>query len=309
MKIAIIGGGAMGSVYAALLGTSGNEVLLVDRAQDRVEAINRNGLLLEGPTGERRAFLRAAVSVPDEEMDLVVLAVKAADVGSAAAEALPLLGTESVVLTIQNGLGSDEVVASVVGENRLTVGIASGFGASIKGAGHAHHNAMKAVRMGPYSGLRMQLVEEIARVWRAAGFDALAVEDIAAMQWEKLICNVAYSAPCALTGMTVGEVMNDGHVGPISRAAAEEAWAVARKLGIGIQVEDAGAHVRAFGASMPEARPSALQDIEAGRTSEIDFINGAVPVYGRRAGIPTPVNETLVGLVKARERRPVGPAQ
>jgi 2-dehydropantoate 2-reductase len=123
------------------------------------------------------------------------------------------------------------------------------------------------------------------------------------MQWEKLICNAAFSAPCALTGMTVGEVMDDACMGPISRAAATEAWTVAKGLGIGIQVVDPVAHARAFGASMPAAKPSALQDVEAGRVSEIDVINGAVTVYGRRIDVSTPVNDTLVGLVKAREHR------
>lgn len=330
MNITIIGGGAMGSVYAALLARAGNPVTLIDRHPERVAAINAHGLRLEGPLGDQTTPLAAVlagklasdvvgamagdvtgavtgavageVTVSIAPPALIVLAVKAADVGSAARLALPLLDADTVVLALQNGLGSAEDVAAVLGGDRLAVGIASGFGASIKAPGHAHHNAMKAIRFGAWRTGSSLPLEAIAAVWRAAGFDAEAVTDIAAIQWRKLICNVAYSAPCALSGLTVGQVMDDPDLGPISRAAAREAWAVASACGIDHAVEDPEALVRAFGQSMPNARPSALQDIAAGRRSEIDVINGAVPRYGRDVGVPTPVNDTLVALIRQRER-------
>jgi 2-dehydropantoate 2-reductase len=213
-----------------------------------------------------------------------------------------MLGVETAVLTIQNGLGCSEIVAGIVGEQRLAVGIASGFGASRVAPGHVHHNAMRAMRFGAYSSLRYATVESIARAWSGAGFDAAAVADIAAMQWEKLICNVAYSAPCALTGLTVGQVLDDPEMGPVSRAAATEAWAVAKAAGIAVAVTDPVAHVRDFGAGMPDAKPSALLDHEARRVSEIDVINGAVPRQGARVGVEAPVNATLTALVKSIER-------
>lgn len=228
MKIAVIGCGAMGSIYAAKLAAAGEQVLAVDRHRPSVERINRDGLRVTGPGCDQVVPLRASTGAVDETMDLVLLAVKAADVEAAARQALPMLGPDTAVLTIQNGLGSAETVAGVVGAQRVAVGIASGFGASRVAPGHVHHNAMRAMRFGPYSSLPHARVESIARTWAHAGFDAAAVTDIAAMQWEKLICNVAYSAPCALTGMTVGQVMDDAEMGPVSRAAATEAWSVAR---------------------------------------------------------------------------------
>jgi 2-dehydropantoate 2-reductase len=194
-------------------------------------------------------------------------------------------------------------VADIVGADRLVVGVASAFGASLQGPGHARHNAMQVLRFGAYATLARDNVAQIADLWTAAGFDARAVGDIAVIQWEKLICNVAYSAPCALTGMTVGEVMEDTHMGPVSRAAATEAWTVAKALGVAIAVEDPVAHVRAFGSQVFKAKPSALQDHEARRASEIDIINGAVPRFGAKVGVPSPVNDTLVALVKAKERQ------
>jgi 2-dehydropantoate 2-reductase len=303
MKIAVIGCGAMGAIYAGRLAAAGNDVLALDRSPDHVEAINRHGLRIRGPQSDQVVAMRAVTVAPAEPMDLVVLAVKAADVAAGAAQALPLLGEDTPVLTIQNGLGSADTVADIVGAERVAVGIASGFGASRPAPGHVHHNAMRAVRFGAYAALPFAAVEETARVWTDAGFDAAAVADIAAMQWEKLICNVAYSAPCALTGMTVGQVMEDADMGPVSRAAATEDWAVARAAGIDIAVADPVAHVRDFGAQLPDAKPSALLDHLARRVSEIDVINGAVVRRAAPAGQQAPVNATLTALVKAVERQ------
>lgn len=303
MKIAVIGCGAMGSIYAARLATAGNDVLAIDRHEPSIERIGRDGLRVSGPGYDRVVPLRASTTAPDEPMDLIVLAVKAADVTVGARQALPMLGPATPVLTIQNGLGSAETVAGIVGAQRVAVGIASGFGASRVAPGHVHHNAMRAMRFGAYSSLPHATVETIARAWTDAGFDAAAVTDIAAMQWEKLICNAAYSAPCALTGMTVGQVMDDPEMAPVSRAAASEAWTVARASGIAVAVTDPVAHVRAFGAQMPDAKPSALLDHEARRVSEIDVINGAVPRQGARVGVAAPVNATLTAVVKAIERQ------
>jgi 2-dehydropantoate 2-reductase len=303
MKIAIIGCGAMGSIYAAKLTAAGNDVVAIDADEASMAQIARHGLRVTGPGSDQVVPLRAGTVAPAETMDLIVLAVKAADVTPGARQALPMLGTQTPVLTIQNGLGSADTVAGIVGDDRVAVGIASGFGASRVAPGHVHHNAMRAMRFGAYSSLPYATVESIARAWTDAGFDAAAVTDIAAMQWEKLICNVAYSAPCALTHMTIGQVMDDPEMGPVSRAAATEAFNVARASGIAIAVTDPVAHVREFGAAMPDAKPSALLDHEARRVSEIDVINGAVPRQGAHVGVEAPVNATLTALIKSVERQ------
>ena len=303
MRIAVIGCGAMGSIYAAKLAAAGNDVVAIDSDQASINQIAWHGLRVTGPGSDQVVPLRASTVAPAEMMDLVVLAVKAADVTPGARQALPMLGASTPVLTIQNGLGSAQTVAGIVGDRRVAVGIASGFGAARIAPGHVHHNAMRAMRFGAYSSLPYATVESIARAWTDAGFDAAAVTDIAAMQWEKLMCNVAYSAPCALSGMTVGQVMDDPEMGPVSRAAATEAWTVARASAIAITVTDPVAHVRDFAAHMPDAKPSALLDHEARRVSEIDVINGAVPRQGARVGVEAPVNATLTAVVKSIERR------
>ncbi|MFW7340666.1 2-dehydropantoate 2-reductase [Pollutimonas sp. H1-120] len=301
MKIAIVGCGAMGSVYAGLLAACGHDVIAIDRWREHIDAINQKGLRLEGASGDRMARVRAYVDPPNETVDLVIIAVKAAQAGVAAQHARCMLGGHTVVLAIQNGLGSAQDVAAAVGEDRLAVGIAAAFGASLPEAGHAHHNGMAAVRMGAYGGLDADRLEAVAAAWRDAGFNAETVPDVAGMQWEKLICNVAYSAPCAITGLTVGQVMDDPEMSVVSQAAAIEAWEIARALGISINVQDPVAHVRAFAARIPDAKPSVLLDLERGRKSEVEFINGAVPREARKCEMRAPVNEVLTALVKQRE--------
>lgn len=303
MRTAIIGCGAMGSVYAGRLAAAGTPVLAIDKRIEHVDSINHHGLRLSGPDGEQVIALRASTTVPSESMDLVILAVKSSDVKNAAQAILPLLDTDTVVLAIQNGLGSAHHAAEVVGADRLAIGVASGFGASLKAPGEAHHNAMNALHFGAYRGLTPETVLKVVEVWRAAGFDADMVSDIVAIQWEKLICNVAYSALCALTGMTIGEILNDSGMRSLSADAATEAWLTARAGNVGVTITDPVQYVRDFGARMPDAKPSLLLDHEARRPSEIDIINGAIPREAAKLGRTAPVNATLTALVQAKERQ------
>jgi len=303
MRVAVVGCGAMGSIYAALLAGAGNDVIAVDVSHPHVQAINAGGLRVSGASGNRLERIQAFTSTPSTPVELLIIAVKAAYAGDAAVASRPLVDAATIVLTIQNGLGSAQLVAEALGPDRLIVGVAQGFGASLPEPGHAHHNDMKAIRMGAHAGLPGDAVATIAALWRDAGFDAEPVADIAAMQWEKLICNVAYSAPAALTGMTVGEIMDDAYLGPISRAAATEAFEVARASGVNINVDDPVQHVQEFASRMRDAKPSVLLDMEARRASEVEVINGAVAAQAARLGLSAPVNATLTGLVLALEQR------
>jgi 2-dehydropantoate 2-reductase len=302
MKIAVVGCGAMGSVYAGLFAARGHDVIAISPWAEHVRVMAERGLRVEGASGDRVVRLRAYTEVPNEPVDLVIIAVKAAQAGGAAIETRALLGPQTLVLTIQNGLGSADNVADAISADRLAVGIAAAFGASLSGPGHVHHNGMSAVRMGAYGGLTPAQLDWIAGTWREAGFNAEVVSNLPAMQWEKLICNVAYSAPCTLSGLTIGEVLDDPHASSVSQAAAIEAWEIARARGIDIAVTDPVAHVQSFGARIRDAKPSVMLDHERGRASEIDFINGAIPKEAAKIGLMAPVNSTLTFLVKSRER-------
>ncbi len=303
MRIAIVGAGAMGSVYAALLADAGNDVVVVDLAREHVEAIRRDGLRVEGASG-RRVVRLGAVTDPAEAgaVDLVVVATKAMHARAAATSSLGLLGADSAVLTIQNGRGSAESVAEVVGVERLLVGVAGGFGASIVGPGHVRHEGMELVRIGEAAGGASERVEQIAAVWRDAGFTVEACDDIERVIWEKLICNATFSGPCAVLDRTIGEVLDDPDAWAVASSCAQEGYEVATALGVRLPFEDPVEHVAAFGSKIPAAYPSLVQDLRAGRRTEIDVINGEIPRAGRALGVRAPVNETVASLIRAVER-------
>ncbi len=210
MKIAILGCGAMGSVYAGLLASAGHEVWAVDTWREHVDAMRAKGLHLEGASGDRTVKVNATLTASDAGVcDLVIIATKARDVETAARAAKSLLGPQTLVLSIQNGLGGPDVTASVLGRERVAVGVVGGFGASMRGPGHAHHNGMELVRLGELSGPVSPRLEAVAEVWRSGGFKVKCFDDIDQLVWEKLICNVCFSGTCAVTERTVGEVMED----------------------------------------------------------------------------------------------------
>jgi 2-dehydropantoate 2-reductase len=304
-KIAIVGTGAMGSVYAGLLASAGNEVWAVDTWAEHIDAIRRNGLRVEGASGDRVAHPHATTDAAEAgQCDLVVIATKARDVVEAATAAKPLVGADTVVLTIQNGLGSAERIAGALGDGRgVAVGIVGGFGASIPEPGHVRHEGWEMLHMGQLDGPVTPELETVASVWSDAGFRVSTYDDIELMVWEKFLCNVCYSGTCAVTGLTIGEVIEDPHAWRIASGCATEAWEVGRALGVPLAIEDPVDYVRRFGSTIPHARPSMLLDVLAGRLSEIDVINGAVPEQAARAGLRAPFNEVVTALVRQRESR------
>lgn len=304
MRIGIVGTGAMGSVYAALLGDAGNEVWAIDRRIDHIEAIRKNGLRLEGYSGDRTVKINATTDTTEVgPCQLVIIATKAMHVSAAAESAKALLGLDTTVLPIQNGLGSSEKVADILGPERVILGVVGGFGASIKGPGHAHHNGMELVRLGELNAPVSSRVEAVAEVWRAAGFSVKTFDDIDQLVWEKLVCNVCFSGTCAITEWTLEEVITDEDAWRVASGCAKEAFNVAKAKGIHLDFDDPVEYVRNFGSKMPKSRPSMLLDLLEGCPSEIDVINGAIPPEGEKCGVPTPYNIVVSSLVRAKEKQ------
>ena len=303
-KVAIVGCGAMGSVYAALMVSAGHEVHAVTLWPDHAEAMASKGLRCEGASGDRTVPLASAGTTTEEigVCDLVIIATKAFDVEAGARSSVSLLGPETVVQTIQNGLGSPEVAASVLDKDKIAVGVVGGFGASMRGPGYVHHNGMEMIRFGAYAGLPRRLLEASAEVWRSSGFEVQLFDDVTQMVWEKLIMNVTFSGTTCATGLTIGEVMADPNAWSVARGCAEEAITMSKAADIKLDVGDPIEHIRKLGSKIPNARPSMLLDYMAGRRGEVDAINGSISRLGRQYGVPTPVNDTVVGIIKARER-------
>ena len=209
-------GSAAGRILLALLdglGAAGHEIWAIDTWQAHVDAMRANGLRLEGASGDRTVRLHATTDAKEVgPCDLVIIATKVMHVAQAAEATKALLGKDTLVLSIQNGLGGPDTAARVLGRERVLVGVVGGFGASMKGPGHAHHNGWALVRLGEFAGPVSPRLEKIAEVWRSGGFKVKCFDDIDQLVWEKLICNVCYSGTCAITERTLIEVIQDPDV-------------------------------------------------------------------------------------------------
>ena len=310
MRIAIVGCGAMGSVYAGLLADGGNEVWAVDPWREHTDAINRDGLRVQGASGDRVVRLAGAVTSPSEidgPVDLVVLATKVGQVSDAAEALRPILTDDTPVLSIQNGLGGPQRAATALAPERVVIGVVGGFGASMVAPGHVHHNGMELVRLGEFTGPGASArVEAIADVWRNAGFTVAAYDNVHQLVWEKLICNVAFSGPCTVTHLRVGELLADPDASLLSATCATEAFEVALAHGVPLSFGDPVEYTREFGGKIPGAKPSMLLDFEARRRCEIDAINGAIPTAAAEVGREAPANTVVASLIRSLETHNLG---
>lgn len=303
LVVAIIGTGAMGGVYAGLFAEAGLDVIAVDAWAEHIEAMATNGLHLSGASGDRRITgITATTDLNDAAAaDLFVIATKADGVAAAARGIAAMAKPDALVLTIQNGLGAAERIGAHMPLDRVLIGVAEGFGASVVGPGHVHHNNMRQIRIGEVNGgmtARLQAVEEL---WQRAGFKATAFADINQLIWEKYICNVMLSAPCTVYDCTVGELFADPDRRETAINAMLEAYEIGMAKGIAFSFDDPVAYATAFAEGIPHASPSMRLDHLARRRSEIDAINGMVPVLGVETGIDTPINAMLSSEVRRRE--------
>lgn len=303
MKIAVVGTGAMGSIYAARLAEAGHEVWAIDTWADHVAAMNAGGLRVDGPQGTVVAkSVNARTDITEAAAcELYIIATKASGVESAAKAAAGVMPAGAIVLTIQNGLGAGERIAAHLPTGQILLGVAEGFGASMAGPGHAKHTAMKLIRLGRMGGGADPRLEEVASVWRSGGFDVETFDDIDRLIWEKLLCNVTLSGPCTIFGCNVAELCAAPDRWSVALGCMREAYAVGTRLDVAFSFDDPVAYVTAFAERVGTAKPSMLQDHEAGRVSELDAINGAIPPLGARQGIPTPYNNTVSAVIRARE--------
>ena len=308
MKIAIIGCGAMGSIYAGLFAEAGHKVTAIDLWREHLQAISVTGLKLTGASGDRVISGISTVFADDTEalaqlaeQDIFIIATKADGVEAAGRMITPLLGPEAHVLTIQNGMGSAENLAAIVPPAQLMIGVAQGFGAAIKAPGHIHHANMSLVRIGSYGGGISIATDAMTQCWKDAGFNAEAYADIDQLIWEKFICNVSLSGPCTISGLRVDELRSDPVWWQIALGCGLEAYNAGMAKQVVFSFDDAGAYIARFAESLGTARPSMALDHLAGRRSEIDVINGIVPQLAAESDLDAPYNTVVSAMVRRLE--------
>jgi 2-dehydropantoate 2-reductase len=303
LKIAVVGTGAMGSVYAALLRKAGHEVWAIDTWQEHIDVIARSGLTVSGASGKFVVDGLSVGSTPEDAgpCDVWVIATKARAVEAVATRIAPLLQPDDVVMAFQNGLGSGERVARHLPASHILIGIAEGFGAKNPQPGHVQHEGMRLIRIGEMQGGLTERVLRLERVWRESGFNVKAFADVSLMIWEKFLCNVTLSAPCAAFDVTVGELMADSAAWTVALGCTMEAYRVGAAKDVRFSFDDPRPYVTEFAAGIPNTSPSMRLDHLARRPSEIDVINGQVVELSRELGLEAPYNETLCAILRQRE--------
>lgn len=307
MRVAIVGAGVLGSIFGSLLSRAGFGVTLIEVLEERVRLIERDGLWLRMPDGERLHTRLTVTGDPSRigVQDLVMVCVKGYHTDAAVRGALPMVGPDTLVLSVQNGLGNLETIAEAVGAARVVGGITAHSGMPV---------GMNEVRyvgglgpllvIGPYDGMSRPSLERVIEDFRRAGLDVERVDDINRVIWKKLIANVATNCVAALTGLTGSQAVAHEPLVALIRGLADELALVARAKGIDLpELQDPGAFaLKAFG-STRDNKVSMLQDVEAGRPTEIGNLNEVIVREGRRLGLPTPYNEAVSWLVRGVEER------
>jgi len=302
VKIAILGPGALGCLLAAKFTLAGEDVRLVDYRPERVAQLRRQGLLLRTPAGGEEK-IRASVGLAVEAglTDLVILTVKTYQTAGAVAALPQLLSPGGIALTLQNGLGNLEEMARVLGPKRL-LGGATILGATKLRDGEVLLAGVGPTYIGPPAGSQVspERLEAVAALFRRAGLPCEVREDIAAVLWEKLLVNVGINPLTALLRIKNGDLPNLAAAWGLAVTAATEAQAVAKAQGVPLAVNPE-ACLRQVCVATAANYSSMLQDVLAGRRTEIDALSAQVVLRGAAAGLPTPVNHVLTELIRALE--------
>jgi 2-dehydropantoate 2-reductase len=303
VKICFIGAGALGSTIGGVLTEGGNDVWLVDSYQAHVDAMNAGGLRMLDGGVERTVRVEARTSCEGiGPADLVIILVKSFHTRDAVETALPVIGPQTMVMSLQNGLGHEEIIAEVVGRDRVLAG-KTYVGGVLLGPGHVRIGTRgKETIIGELDGRVTDRVKAVAEAFRRSELPAEVSPNIMSVMWDKLLINVAGGALTAITRLTYGGLYSSPALEQCSLAAISEAMSVARAHGIALSIGDSReAWIKASEGLPPQFKTSMLQSLEKGSVTEVDFIHGAVVRWGERCGIPTPVNSTLVACVKGIE--------
>lgn len=299
----MIGPGAIGLFFGSLLSRMGLDVWFLDKSEERAAYLVKHGLLLEETTGVTSIPLKVTTDTAGiGPCDLVIICVKSYDTESAASLLPSLIHQNTLVLTLQNGLGHVEVLKKVLPERQIAVGVTF-HGVTLVKTGHIRHAGAGPTCIGsflPDKKVRRQLVK-LAEILAAAGLATEAVDNIQEIVWNKLMVNIGINALSALTRLKNGDLVKFPEIQNLMAMAITEALAVARGKGLRANpktVEEAKAACLATAKN----RSSMLQDILNKKRTEIEAINGAVVKEGINLGIATPANEVLTLLVKGIEK-------
>lgn len=291
----------MGSLFGGFLAKSGVDVTLIDK-KTITDAIKKNGLEITGISGDHHIKAKATHNPSDVGIvDLVLIIVKAYDTEQAVKDAVPLIDKNTWVMCLQNGLGNEEIAAYIIGKEKIIRGITTN-GAMLHKPGKVIHSGTGETIIGRCYEPNTLEVDNIAQMITKSGLPTSVTQNISGIVWGKALVNAGINPFGALTGLRNGELLEVPEIVVGMKELVMEGMEVAYKLGIHLPFDPVE---KTFDVARETAQTknSMLQDIEKGKRTEIDYINGAISKYGEKLRVPTPMNDLITALVKGLEKR------
>ena len=306
MKIVMLGAGALGSTIGGTLAMGGNDVHFVDMWQEHVDLINKDGLHMTNEKEDWYVRVDARTTADTiGEADLVIVLVKSFATKQAVEQLKQtnVIGKNTLVMSLQNGLGNEETIASIIGSENVISGKTYVGGRLIQ-AGYISAGVQgKWTYIGELNGEITDRIQTVCNVFNDAGLLCEVSDNIKGLIWDKLLINVAAGALCGITRLPYGPLYEEDYIKDVAVAAIQEGIQVAKAAGVVLKSEDPQYPWVAASEGLPGTfKTSILQSLELKRPTEIDFINGSIVEWGKKYGIATPVNQTLVACVKGIEK-------
>jgi 2-dehydropantoate 2-reductase len=304
MKITIAGGaGAMGSIFGGRLFQSGQEVLLYDVSNDAVAKINSSGLAIVDRTGNTETIPVLASTSPADAKgsDLLIIFTKCFHTSAAVQSLLPYISSSTKVLSLQNGWGNAQTIQAICGKDNLLLGV-NYISGTVLEPGVVKQAGNPIAFIGRWNEKADHKTQELAKMFSDAGIQTTASDDVITDIWKKLALNVATLPTASLLRLQAHLLAEYEPVIEVMKRLLEETVQVANQLNIPLDYSERLATILGLLKNAVGAKGSMLQDVEAGRRTEIDVINGAIVNAGKELGIPVPFNESMVLLIKATEQ-------
>ncbi len=293
MKIAVMGAGAVGCYYGAMLARAGHDVTLIGR-QHHVDAMTQCGLVLDlGKTQETVTVRASTEASAISGAELVLVCVKSTDTDEVAQQIKPFLTADSIVLSLQNGIDNGDRLRAGTGRDVLSAVVY--VAAAMAGPGHVCHFGRGDLVLAPSAHS-----QRVAEVLRPAGIPVEISANAVAALWSKVILNCAYNAVSAISQMSYADMVAVDGVWDVMHSAVSESQAVAAACGVKLP-ETLWDSIRSIAETMPHQKSSTAQDIANGKPTEIDYLNGYIVRKGQELGIATPTNQTLLALTRLCE--------
>lgn len=297
MKTLVLGAGAMGCLYGGLLKEKGNDVILVDVSKPQIDEINLNGLTLETAEGKRVIPITAKFAHEvSERPELLILFTKTIHSRSALESLKEKIGPDTVVLSLQNGLGNDEVIKEFVSTDRIIIGTTN-FPSDLLKPGSVRSKGKGTTKIMSLNGEVTERLKQIEATLNDAGFNCVITKDVFVSIWEKVAFNAACNALTAVSRLRLGAVGGTEEGKELARSIAKEVISIANKKNINANAENVIKLIEQDFVEHADHMPSMMQDVLGNRTTEIDFINGAVVREAEKLGMDVPVTKVLYQLI------------